>query len=117
MEGERISSFAAENSPLDQHTTNNRELPEEIFQSSHVPVQVNAVSCGDNDHHNHSHEHHHNHKNGKVINGTKKNSTIESKGAKGGRHIHRLEGKCGHQPVLHQPTGGKPHIDFVIGDS
>jgi hypothetical protein len=33
-----------------------------------------------------------------------------------GRHIHRLEGKCGHQPILHQPVGGEPHIDFVIGD-
>lgn len=33
-----------------------------------------------------------------------------------GRHIHRLEGKCGHIPILHQPVGGTPHIDFVIGN-
>lgn len=33
-----------------------------------------------------------------------------------GRHIHRLEGKCGHMPILHQPVGGTPHIDFVIGN-
>ena len=30
-----------------------------------------------------------------------------------GRHIHRLEGKCGHPAVL---KGGTPHIDFVAGD-
>ncbi|KAL7566252.1 hypothetical protein ACA910_011313 [Epithemia clementina (nom. ined.)] len=33
-----------------------------------------------------------------------------------GRHIHRLEGKCGHRAILHQPKGGTPHIDFVVGD-
>jgi hypothetical protein len=32
------------------------------------------------------------------------------------RHIHRLGGKCGHIPILHQPAGGLPHIDFVVGD-
>ena len=33
-----------------------------------------------------------------------------------GRHIHRLDGKCGHPAVLHHPKGGAPHIDFVVGD-
>ena len=33
-----------------------------------------------------------------------------------GRHIHKLEGKCGHRAILHQPKGGTPHIDFVVGD-
>lgn len=32
------------------------------------------------------------------------------------RHIHRLEGKCGHRAILHQPPNGVPHIDFVVGD-
>lgn len=32
------------------------------------------------------------------------------------RHIHRLEGKCGHRAILHQPPDGIPHIDFVVGD-
>ena len=31
------------------------------------------------------------------------------------RHMHRLEGKCGHKAVLHQPKDGSPHIDFVVG--
>uniref|UniRef100_A0A7S4JSB7 Uncharacterized protein n=1 Tax=Odontella aurita TaxID=265563 RepID=A0A7S4JSB7_9STRA len=31
-----------------------------------------------------------------------------------GRHVHRLEGKCGHQAVIHQPEGGQPHVDFVV---
>ena len=33
-----------------------------------------------------------------------------------GRHVHRLEGKCGHRAILHHPDGGPPHIDFVVGD-
>jgi len=28
--------------------------------------------------------------------------------------VHRLEGKCGHQAVIHQPEGGQPHVDFVV---
>jgi len=34
----------------------------------------------------------------------------------GGRHIHRLEGKCGHKAILHQPVDGTAHIDFVVGN-
>ena len=37
-------------------------------------------------------------------------------GLDGGRHIHRLEGKCGHKAILHQPPNGNAHIDFVIGN-
>jgi len=32
------------------------------------------------------------------------------------RHFHRLEGKCGHQAIVHKPPGGNPHIDFVVND-
>ena len=127
MEGERLSAFMAEHSPLtvNNHTTpNHRDSPDEIFQSalvrfhnhhghnvhSRAHEHTNTISCGDNEHSHHGLE------NGEKINGRKRNGTKEVKGTRGGRHIHRLEGKCGHKPVLHQPTGGKPHIDFVIGD-
>lgn len=130
MEGERLSAFRAESLQLDKDSVYNRESPEAMFQNtiirvnnhqshdghSHVPLQDNKVSCDDNGHNHHGHDHHQKHKNVEEINRTNKNGTKESNGNKGGRHIHRLEGKCGHQPVLHQPTGGKPHIDFVIGD-
>jgi hypothetical protein len=33
-----------------------------------------------------------------------------------GRHVHRLEGKCGHKAILHIPENGPAHIDFVVGD-
>ena len=33
-----------------------------------------------------------------------------------GRHVHRLDGKCGHKAIVHQPKDGQPHIDFLIGD-
>lgn len=32
------------------------------------------------------------------------------------RHFHRLEGKCGHQAIVHKPPGGNPHIDFVVNN-
>lgn len=34
-----------------------------------------------------------------------------------GRHVHRLEGKCGHKAILHKPENGPAHIDFVVGDT
>ncbi|GKY98645.1 hypothetical protein MPSEU_000821100 [Mayamaea pseudoterrestris] len=33
-----------------------------------------------------------------------------------GRHLHLLEGKCGHKAILHQPANGNAHIDFVVGN-
>lgn len=36
------------------------------------------------------------------------------KGCFDGRHAHRLEGKCGHQAVLHKPEGAPWHVDFVL---
>lgn len=32
----------------------------------------------------------------------------------GGRHVHRLSGKCGHKAIIHQPQGRPAHIDFVV---
>jgi hypothetical protein len=34
-----------------------------------------------------------------------------------GRHVHRLEGKCGHKAIIHQPKDGPAHIDFVVGSN
>jgi hypothetical protein len=33
-----------------------------------------------------------------------------------GRHMHRLMGRCGHQAIVHYPPGGRPHVDFIVGD-
>ena len=34
-----------------------------------------------------------------------------------GRHVHRLDGKCGHKAVLHHPAGDdRPHVDFIVND-
>eukprot|EP00980_Cylindrotheca_fusiformis_P026071 scaffold15305_cov126-Cylindrotheca_fusiformis.AAC.9 len=32
-----------------------------------------------------------------------------------GRHVHRLDGQCGHKAIIHHPKDGIAHIDFVIG--
>lgn len=31
-----------------------------------------------------------------------------------GRHMHQLESKCGHRPIIHQPKDGPVHVDFVV---
>ena len=32
-----------------------------------------------------------------------------------GRHVHRLDGRCGHKAVLHHPAGDPhPHVDFIV---
>ena len=98
MEGERLSPYVAD------HSLAVRDMIESSRDNGHAHA------------HNHSHSHSHDHNQHQHQNHTKKNGSKESNGNKAGRHIHRLEGKCGHQPVLHQPIGGKPHIDFVIGD-
>ena len=32
------------------------------------------------------------------------------------RHMHRMDGQCGHKAIIHKPKDGQPHIDFVVGD-
>jgi len=32
------------------------------------------------------------------------------------RHIHRIDGQCGHKAIIHKPKDGNAHIDFVVGD-
>jgi hypothetical protein len=61
--------------------------------------------------HGHGHSHEHNHHGGddggELVGG---DCYLD------GRHIHRLEGKCGHKAILHQPADGTAHIDFLVGD-
>eukprot|EP00934_Nitzschia_sp_Nitz4_P004721 Nitzschia sp. Nitz4//scaffold169_size48518//14977//16586//NITZ4_007068-RA/size48518-snap-gene-0.59-mRNA-1//-1//CDS//3329538376//4711//frame0 len=32
------------------------------------------------------------------------------------RHIHRIDGQCGHKAIIHKPKNGNAHIDFVVGN-
>jgi hypothetical protein len=129
LEGERLSTMMTENTSKPDGnraaTTTDQEYPRPTFNingndfdpHSHDNREhsndQNENNCSD-DHHHHSHNH--DHESIKEQYEIKKNAVGDSSDRRGGRHIHRLEGKCGHQPVLHQPVGGKPHIDFVIGD-
>ena len=69
-------------------------------------------SSNHNNHNNHNHNHDHNHddddSNKKQNNSSKKQNCFE------GRHIHRLEGKCGHKAIIHKPENGPAHVDFVV---
>lgn len=69
----------------------------------------NVPSSNIDNAHNHSHDHSysHNHDDGKQG---------KDKDCMHSRHLHRLEGKCGHKAIVHKPPGGDPHIDFVVND-
>lgn len=44
-------------------------------------------------------------------------STVDGESRSGcfnGRHVHQLEGKCGHKAIIHKPEGGPAHIDFLV---
>jgi len=70
--------------------------------------------------HSQSHDYHHGHQSHQQEDSTRSSGGGGGFGGgcafEGGRHIHRLEGKCGHKAILHQPADGTAHIDFVVGD-
>jgi hypothetical protein len=57
-------------------------------------------------HHAHSHSHDH----AKFLPDSESDSCLHS------RHLHRLEGRCGHRAIIHKPASGHAHIDFVVDD-
>lgn len=58
------------------------------------------------EHHDHSHSHDH----AKFLPDSEPDSCLHS------RHLHRLEGRCGHRAIIHKPASGNAHIDFVVDD-
>lgn len=58
------------------------------------------------DQHDHSHNHSHGHD--KFLPIGVSNDCVHS------RHLHRLEGRCGHKAIIHRPSSGQAHIDFVV---
>ena len=65
-----------------------------------------------------SHDHGHQNQSNQSQEATQSSSAGCTEGCafEGGRHIHRLEGKCGHKAILHNPSDGTAHIDFVVGN-
>lgn len=84
------------------------------FRSSSIDVnetvsQVDSqVDSSGNAEHIHDHSHSHDH--AKFLPGSESNSCLHS------RHLHRLEGRCGHRAIIHKPASGNAHIDFVVDD-
>jgi hypothetical protein len=117
QEGERLQGLLKRVPP-------NGNLPmkmNDAYVDANVTAEQGKNRKDDHSHHDSSHHHDHNHSHSmdhKDTNTINDENFISASNAlaASSRHIHRLEGKCGHQPVLHQPAGGKPHIDFVIGD-
>ena len=72
-------------------------------------------------HHDHSHSHNHKHDNGSHLDVTSRDFIDNSDNPKSasskcfqGRHVHQLQGRCGHKPIIHKPRGGLPHVDFLV---
>lgn len=59
----------------------------------------------------HSHDHSHNHSHSTDRN---ESASFYKHMPCNNQHVHRLEGKCGHKAVIHKPTSGKPHVDFLV---
>jgi len=43
-----------------------------------------------------------------------KHETKPAKNCIHSQHFHYLDGRCGHQVLVHKPSNGQPHIDFVV---
>lgn len=82
------------------------------LKTSGVPFElslddlVKPSTSGDNADDDHSHSHAHSH------DGGKKCAAVECDS----RHVHRIDGQCGHKAIIHKPKDGYAHIDFVVGD-
>ena len=70
--------------------------------------EVAATRQGDKPKNAHSHSHHQH--------GNHHDNHDDCATLGDGRHVHQLEGKCGHKAILHQPLNGAAHIDFVVGN-
>jgi len=86
-----------------------RERIERIRKRMH-PEPVEKNHFGD-DSHSHAHSHSHSHS---IAHSHSQPS--QEKECMHSRHLHRLEGICGHQAIVHKPPGRQPHIDFLVND-
>lgn len=78
--------------------------------------------------HDHSHSHSHSHSaqsntsegvsnnnsNYNDMSSMNMNTNTTACAAYTSQHKHRLEGKCGHRAIIHKPSDGNAHIDFVV---
>lgn len=108
QEGQRLQSIMTQvpaDAPLEVNTAAGTEPA--LAAAAATPVAAAAVQAG----HSHSHGHEHGHEHHTT-------TTADGHGEcyLDGRHIHRLEGKCGHKAILHQPANGEAHIDFLVGN-
>jgi len=80
--------------------------------ASAVAAVADMESLGkDMDSHSHSHDHSkHDDDDMDADNDKKPAARCDS------RHVHRIDGQCGHKAIIHKPKNGNAHIDFVVGD-
>lgn len=81
---------------------NSDELGVDFSKSTCQSSVVSMKSQATTGHHEHHHETDHNHK--------------HNEGGCDSRHLHRIDGQCGHKAIIHKPKDGIAHIDFVVGN-
>jgi hypothetical protein len=89
--------------PMERNHDKNQE-------HTHMPSVAHTHSQAAAHSHPHSHPHSHSHSHPQSHSHPIKKDCLHS------RHLHRLEGMCGHKAIVHKPPGGNPHIDFVVNN-
>ena len=64
----------------------------------------------------HSHDHAHDHTASTAAHAHVHDHTASTAACFDGHHLHDLEGKCGHKAIVHKPSDGPAHVDFVLGN-
>jgi hypothetical protein len=96
-----------------------KALDEERERVERIRKRMNPVSVEKNQFGDDSRSHAHSHSNAHSYSNTIAHSHSHASHEKEclhSRHLHRLEGICGHQAIVHKPPGRQPHIDFLVND-
>ncbi len=105
---ERLSSLSSLMKASKDTPETNSKISSDTMNEDHPhnhTTKGDHTSCSSH-HHNHTHDH-------DDISNQKQN-TAKTQNCFEGRHVHRLEGKCGHKAIIHKPENGPAHVDFVV---
>ena len=105
------------------HNNHQNQKTHEQSHHSHDHMHNNHQNQKTHEHSHHSHDHSHDHMHKSHHNDFNLNGNLpqtdhqdhdRTEGCIYSRHRHFLDGKCGHQAVIHKPLDGAPHVDFIV---
>ena len=117
-----FEAWSAEGERLNQQQIGHTSPPDSLSGPApqKPPADLQHAKAAENAN-GHSHAHGHAHAHVYQSSNTQKHahrhfrhSSSDDRACFDGRHVHRLEGKCGHKAVIHKPDGAPAHVDFVV---